>query len=144
MNRYKALHTEIRESECVLSYQDLKPIPYVSLRIVTWSFCNRQKSYILGLSNYLQNFVPQFYVSKSILWNTGSWILHSNGMASSFTGLAMIFTAWKVSVFGVILVRIFLNSDWVSLRIQSECRKAQIRITPNTDTFYTVIFLRAR
>ena len=26
----------------------------------------------------------------------------------------------------------------VSLRIQSECRKMQARITPNTDTFYVV------
>ena len=26
----------------------------------------------------------------------------------------------------------------VSLRIQSECRKIQTRITPNTDTFHTV------
>ena len=32
-------------------------------------------------------------------------------------------TEWKVSVFGVILVRIFSNSDW---------------ITPNTDAFYAV------
>ena len=36
-------------------------------------------------------------------------------------------TVWKVSVFGVILVR-----------IQSECGKIQTRITPNTDTFYAV------
>ena len=33
-------------------------------------------------------------------------------------------TVWKVSVFGVILVGIFLHSDW---------------ITPNTDTFYAVL-----
>ena len=36
--------------------------------------------------------------------------------------------AQKVSVFGVILVR-----------IQSECRKMRIRITPNTNTIYAVI-----
>ena len=28
----------------------------------------------------------------------------------------------------------------VSLRIQSECGKMQTRITPNTDTFHTVVF----
>ena len=32
-----------------------------------------------------------------------------------------------MSVFGVILVRIFLYSDWI-----------RTRITPNTDTFYAV------
>ena len=35
--------------------------------------------------------------------------------------------AWKVSVFRVILVRIFPNSDWI-----------RIRTTPNTGTFYAV------
>ena len=36
-------------------------------------------------------------------------------------------TAWKVSIFRVILVRIFPHSDWV-----------RTRITPNKDTFYAV------
>ena len=35
-------------------------------------------------------------------------------------------TVWKRSVFGVALVL-----------IQSKCRKMRIKITPNTDTFYT-------
>ena len=54
-------------------------------------------------------------------------------------------TAWKVSVFGVILVRVFPHSKWVSLRIQSksfriksECGKIRTRITPNTGNFYAV------
>ena len=38
----------------------------------------------------------------------------------------------KVSVFGVILVRIFLHSDW------KKYEKIRTRITPNTDTFYAV------
>ena len=53
----------------------------------------------------------------------------------------IIITAWKVSVFGVIHVRIFPHSNWireVSLRIQSEYGKIRTRITPNTDTFHTV------
>ena len=29
----------------------------------------------------------------------------------------------------------------VSLRIQSECGKMRTRITPNTDTFYAVVFI---
>ena len=47
------------------------------------------------------------------------------------TGLLLIWnlylTAWKVSVFEVILVCIFPHSDWM-----------RTKITPNTDTFYTV------
>ena len=31
------------------------------------------------------------------------------------------------------------NFEYVSLRIQSECRKMRIRITPTMDTFYAVI-----
>ena len=36
-----------------------------------------------------------------------------------------------------------LNTEryFVSLRIQSECGKMQIRITPNADTFYAVLFI---
>ena len=60
-----------------------------------------------------------------------------------------------MSIFGVILVRIFLHSDWirkdteygVSLRIQSECEKMRTRITPITDTFHagnTSVILEAQ
>ena len=38
------------------------------------------------------------------------------------------YTAWKVSVFGVILVR-----------IQAECGKIRTRITPNTDNFHAEV-----
>ena len=38
-----------------------------------------------------------------------------------------------MSVFGVILVRIFPYSNWK--RIQSECREMRTRITPNKDNF---------
>ena len=56
-----------------------------------------------------------------------------------------------MSIFGVILVRIFptfsrIQTEYgeirsineVSLRIQFECAKMRTRITPNTDTFYAV------
>ena len=48
-------------------------------------------------------------------------------------------TVWKVSVFGVILVRNFPHSYSVSLRIKSECGKIRTRITPNTYAFYAVV-----
>ena len=47
-----------------------------------------------------------------------------------------------MSVFGVILVRIFPHSDWIRRDTQSASGKIQTRITPNTDTFYTVKFIR--
>ena len=43
-----------------------------------------------------------------------------------------------MSVFGVILVRIFPYPHTVFLRFQSEYGKTCKRITPNTDTFYAV------
>ena len=55
-----------------------------------------------------------------------------------------LFTSWKVSVFGVILVRIFPHSDWLfspntfRLSVQSELGKMWTRMTPNTGSFYTV------
>ena len=60
--------------------------------------------------------------------------------------IAITYTAWKVSVFGVFLVRIFPHSDWirrygVSFRIQSEWGKIRTRKTPNTDTFHAVLAL---
>ena len=50
-------------------------------------------------------------------------------------------TAWKLSLFGVILVHIFPHLDWirrVSLRIQSECGKLRTRKAPNMNIFYAV------
>ena len=44
----------------------------------------------------------------------------------------------KSARIGVILVRIFPHSDWISLLIQSEYGEIRTRITRNTDTFYVV------
>ena len=52
----------------------------------------------------------------------------SFSLVSTQTKLTLII-AWKVSVLGVILIR-----------IQSEWGKIRTRITPNTDTFYAVNF----
>ena len=57
------------------------------------------------------------------------------GMAVHHDKPQLINTAKKVSVFGVILVRIFPHSDSASLHIQSKCGKIRTRITPNADTF---------
>ena len=65
-----------------------------------------------------------------------------------FVVIAFYFTAWKVSVFGVFLIHIFPHSDWVlrhSFHLSVFCRndqiRAQIRKTPNTDTFPAVCVL---
>ena len=63
----------------------------------------------------------------------------------------MMDTLWKVSVFGVILYRIFpaFSRIWTecgeipsispySVGILENAGKMRTRITPNTDTFYTV------
>ena len=52
------------------------------------------------------------------------------------------FTAWEVSVFGVILVRIFPHSDWIRRDTEYECGKLRTRIAPNTDTFHTVLVIK--
>ena len=67
-------------------------------------------------------------------------------IAGQLTGVCIFWsirlsTARKVSIFGVIQVRIFPHSDWTrrdtESDIQSECGKIRTRITPNTDVFYT-------
>ena len=47
----------------------------------------------------------------------------------------MLLTAWKVSVFGLFLVRIFPNSGWIRRKTQTTCRKIRTKKTPNTNTF---------
>ena len=53
----------------------------------------------------------------------------------SFQKFEIMRIVWKVSVFGVIVVRVFPHSD--SIR-KSECGKMRTRITPTRDTFYSV------
>ena len=57
-------------------------------------------------------------------------------------------TAWKVSVFGVFLVRILLHLDWIRGDTEyrsvfsPNCGKIRTRKTPNTDTFHAVTTLK--
>ena len=48
------------------------------------------------------------------------------------------FTAGKVYIFGVFLVRIFPHSDWIRRDTQSERGKIRTRKSSNTDTFHAV------
>ena len=53
---------------------------------------------------------------------------------------------WKASVFGAIMARIFPHWDWirreyfVSVWIQSECKKMRTIVSPNTGTFNAVLY----
>ena len=51
----------------------------------------------------------------------------SSSILLDFFSFQTLCTAYKESVFGVVLIR-----------IQSECGKMRTRITPNTDSFYAV------
>ena len=65
------------------------------------------------------------FKSSSVVWPGLTFVPYSWQQCSTWHCV-------KVSVFGVILVRIFLHSDW------KKYEKIRTRITPNTDTFYAV------
>ena len=90
-----------------------------------------------------------FYYQFSLLSETWIWDILFRvltfGKRNTYLWIPNLFTAWKLSVFGVILIGISPHSDWirrVSLRIQSGCGKMRTRVTPNTDTFWTVILIQ--
>ena len=78
---------------------------------------------------------PWLFPSSPCLLRTSVYLKSQNYKVTCyFIYFCQVFNAlWKVSVFGVILVRIFPHSDWI--RSDTEMR---IRITPNTDTFCTM------
>ena len=59
--------------------------------------------------------------------------LHAGENSDNLVDTNIWSTAWRVSVFGVILVR-----------IQSKCGKIRTRVTPNMDSFYAVEVALAR
>ena len=80
-------------------------------------------SQVFGICCHFHNFTMSMSQINTA-WNRNhkfyNWVMrHKISWVHSIT-------AWKVSVFGIILGRIFLHSEWirrVSLRIQSECGK---------------------
>ena len=103
-----------------------------------------QKSFIIDVwlgSKYVsegyQSILEECGVQKCKLWSVTKaiFIVLIGKIRVIFSFTLAPSTAWKVSVFGIILVCIFPHSD----RNQSECWKIQTRITLNTDTFYLVI-----
>ena len=78
------------------------------------------------LSFSIKLILREYWIMVRILW---SFVVFFQ-----FLWKWLIFTLWKVSVFGVFLVRIFPHFS-LSLRILSECEKIRARKTPNIDTF---------
>ena len=69
-----------------------------------------------------------------ILWDISGTQERSGGSFFEETSVRIgMITAWKVSVLGVFLVRIFPHLDWILRMWENADQK-----TPNTDTFYTV------
>ena len=71
-----------------------------------------------------------FWSCKSLIPGSGTgviWVYNEQLISGLTTHIIEINTAWKVSVFGVFMVRIFRHSDWM-----------WTRKTPNTDTFHAV------
>ena len=63
-------------------------------------------------------------ISSLLVWKNVSFVEYQIQYSARFT-------AWKVSVFGVILVWIFMHLDWI--------RRYWTRRTPTTDTLYAVV-----
>ena len=77
---------------------------------------------------FIQNLELDFHSFLDLfLYGNGSQLTIIGGISN----ITMSYIAWKVSVFGVILVHIFPHLDWI-----------RTRITLNTDTFYAVLLDR--
>ena len=104
----------------------------------------------LSLKNIRSNFLR-----KNLLWNLcfvcycskstcvvfleniqfeNDW---ANSYSKTFNLNSLNWTPWKVSEFGVILVRIFPFLDWIQR--DSKYGKVRIRRIPHTDPFYAVL-----
>ena len=108
-----------------------------------WRYCTEAYSQPCQTSKMerLSKIVKLTAESKTLhlRWLIEFWICLCCGILNSQD------TAWKESVFGVFLVRIFPHSDWIrkgtSFRIQSKCGKIQTKKYPGRDTFYAVRIL---
>ena len=103
--------------------------------------CDIQLSSLIFLVSYKTNFekmniaIPSFYIIYHFLtffilltFKVGDLNYRSVFiLLRRYPWYVSRITAWKVSVFEVILLCIFSNSDWI-----------RTRITPNTDTFCAV------
>ena len=94
---------------------------FIHLRTFPW-----EDIFNLGFSNAPSEFCYWTQIKKDI-WKQSADLPDLQSLNDLRTCL---FTAWKVSVFWVILVRIFPHSDWI-----------WTRITPNAHSFYAVVYV---
>ena len=115
-------------------------------------------SYIFFNDHWLLGLVAEIYAPYyGTFLHTKNNVVFSRVITSSVTvplSASKVYIpdiAWRVPVFGVILVRIFPHSDWIrrdtaylcpSLRTQSKWVQVLTRITPNTGAFSAVRLIR--
>ena len=96
-----------------------------------------------GEGRFISSFIHSFIYSNCFMSITGF-------SKCILIKICIVYTAWKASVFKVILVRIFfcifLHLDWIQrdTQMRENVGKMRTRITPNTDTFYTVLHFTKR
>ena len=97
----------------------------------TWKSKNWPNTFYLANFLYfygksLNTLLPVHYFQKKFV--SIKFFIHSKSC-----------TAWKVSVFGLFLIRVFPHSDWIWKDTESKCLKIRTRKTPNMDTFHAIL-----
>ena len=129
-----------------------------ALRQLVWNMSSTSE-YALQCKDTWFQFSLKLSAHINILWQICNLRTHEHISAALKESYKKT-TTWKVSIFGVFLVRIFPHLDWIrrdtsylpalspnagkilrSLRIQSECGKMRTRKYPTTDTFHAVNYL---
>ena len=76
-------------------------------------------------------------------WNKPTCMIQNQVLWCLHDILTVVFTGWKVSVFGVFLIRYFPHSDWIRRNTRLYpvlMRENRTRKSPNTGIFYAVIY----
>ena len=89
----------------------------------SWQSLNFTVNFTLMCQHVFCLFTP--FWPTYFFTNNAFWDLHTKTTWSPF----LSFTAWKVSVFGVFLVRIFPHSDW----LRRDISLYSVRMRENTD-----------
>ena len=88
----------LKTGYCLFQFFNIIHLVLSSLKCIDSS----DKVFKSGLSKFCERqTLKEANQIRRIFFHVHSWILYSS------------FTAWKVSIFGVILARIFLHSDWI-------------------------------
>ena len=78
---------------------------------------------------FLRKFMRKLFLWWFLTYESTTLINFLWHFLQKFPEISKSFTAWKESVFGVLLIRIFPSLDWI-----------RIRKTPNIDNFHAVLY----